>query len=300
MKSKQHAYWGAVEAGWAGFSGQKKITLPGFEKEAEIFPGDVYDEDGEEIKNPPTPYILDLYEQTFRQCVALKTFGRYLRVAFVALTVLLLTAYTAMSQTSTGQIPLIAVPYYNYSPLKITIGKYRNKLLTKDPAVLLTLAGKIRKDIDRTDVESIYFLAVRLYDLGKKDDAFYWFYTANIRARIFIKTLNPAKEGSIGAPAFERHQLFNAISKIAGEYINGHEFGDMDKALAALQKVHDEIPALKSMSVAYPGISFLGPTVLQSEKDAVMASLAQTIISLRASKADIKKQRAKNGIEGKY
>ena len=67
METEQHPFWGAVEADWAGFSAEKTYFMPGFDKEVTLFLGDEFDEEGEEIDTPPTPYMLDLYEVTFQQ-----------------------------------------------------------------------------------------------------------------------------------------------------------------------------------------------------------------------------------------
>jgi hypothetical protein len=75
---------------------------------------------------------------------------------------------TTNGQGTKGHIPFYAEPYYNYDPLKITIGKYKTKLLTNDPSELVILANTIKADINNTDIESLYFLSIRLYDLGKK------------------------------------------------------------------------------------------------------------------------------------
>jgi hypothetical protein len=74
----------------------------------------------------------------------------------------------ANAQKTNRQIPFYATPYYNYEPLTITIGKYKKELLTTDTTELMNLASAIKSEIDNTDIESLYFLSIRLYDLGKK------------------------------------------------------------------------------------------------------------------------------------
>lgn len=87
----KHAYWGAVEAGWAGFSADALYPLPQFNHAGvEIFLGDECDEDGEEIEDAPSPQQLDAFEDTFISFMAdagrvmeeikQKTFERYQRL----------------------------------------------------------------------------------------------------------------------------------------------------------------------------------------------------------------------------
>ena len=59
-------YFGAVEKDWAGFSSEYLFTMPYFEKEVEVFLGEEFDEDGEEVPTPPTNQQLTEYEQTLK------------------------------------------------------------------------------------------------------------------------------------------------------------------------------------------------------------------------------------------
>jgi hypothetical protein len=60
-------YWGEVQEDWAGFSADKRAVLPYFDKkEISIFLGEEFDEDGEEIENPPSNKKLTDYEIAFR------------------------------------------------------------------------------------------------------------------------------------------------------------------------------------------------------------------------------------------
>ncbi len=223
---------------------------------------------------------------------------RYFSGTLCVLSILYATAI--QGQPANAPIPFYAIPYYNYKPLTITIGKYKNELLTTDTAALTRLAATIRADINNTDVESLYFLSIRLYDTGKKDAAFYWFQTAKARARVFISMLDPAKKGGIGAPAFEREALFGAISEDVGEYLNGYGFNDINKGLAVFIKVRSEVKDIRSYKAVYKQIDFLDDSRLESAKADKVADLEKTISYIKANKADIKAQRIKNGVQDKY
>ena len=223
---------------------------------------------------------------------------RYISGTLCVLSILYATAI--QGQPTNGPIPFYALPYYNYKPLTITIGKYKKELLTTDTAALTRLAATIKADINNTDVESLFFLSIRLYDLGKKDAAFYWFQTAKARARVFMSMLDPAKTGGMGAPAFERVQLFGAIDEIVGEYLNGYGFNDIDKGLAVFIRVRSEVKDIRSYKAVYKQIAFLDDAKLESAKADKVADLGKTIAYIRANKADIKKERIKNGVQDKY
>jgi hypothetical protein len=207
---------------------------------------------------------------------------------------------TVYGQTTKGRIPFYAEPYYIYDPLKITIGKYKKELLTKDTTKLTSLASKIKTDINNTDVESLYFLSIRLYDLGKKDDAFYWFHTAKSRARIFMNTLDPKKVGSIGDKTFELKQFFISCNQLVGEYLNGYGLNDIDKGIAVFEKVKNEVKDIQSYKNVYPDIQFLDDKTVEKEKTDKEAELEKTIDYIKKNREEIKKQRIANGVQDKY
>jgi hypothetical protein len=195
---------------------------------------------------------------------------------------------------------MYATPYYNYDPLTITIGKYKKELLTKDTIEIINLAKKIKADINNTDVESIYILSIRLYDLGKKDDAVYWFYTAQSRARIFINMLDAEKMGGMGSEAFELKQLFIAFNQLAGEYINGYALNDFDKGIAVFEKVKGEVKDIKSFKGIYKNISFLDDSHLETEIAHKEEDLGKLIDYVKTNREELRKQRIQNGTQNKY
>lgn len=215
-------------------------------------------------------------------------------------TLFLVSSTATNGQTIKGHIPFYAEPYYNYDPLKITIGKYKKELLTNDTTELISLASKIKADINSTDIESLYFLSIRLYDLGKKDDAFYWFQTAKSRARIFMNTLDPKKIGSIGDETFELKQFFVTCNQLVGEYLNGYGLNDFDKGIAVFEKVKNEVKNIQSYKNVYPNIQFLDDKTVEKEKANKEDELEKTIDYLKTHKEEIKKQRIENGIQDKY
>ncbi len=61
-----HSYFGKVEMNWDGFSSEYKIKIPYFDKEVDVFLGEEFDEDGEEVSLVPTEQQLDEFEQTLK------------------------------------------------------------------------------------------------------------------------------------------------------------------------------------------------------------------------------------------
>jgi len=66
-----HRYWGNVEADWAGFSSDITFSNPFFDTQnVEVFLGDEYDEDGEEIEELPSENQLKEFAETYQNFIA--------------------------------------------------------------------------------------------------------------------------------------------------------------------------------------------------------------------------------------
>ncbi|MDP4220056.1 MAG: hypothetical protein Q8916_13105 [Bacteroidota bacterium] len=213
--------------------------------------------------------------------------------------VLMLVFSTASAQDIKGRLPFYAVPYYNSDPLTISIGKYKTELLTEDTTKILALANKIKADLNNTDIESLLFLSLRLYDLGKKDESFYWFHTAKARAIVFIDMLDTAYVGGIGSQAFELKTFFGTFSQLVGGYINAHGFNDFDRGVAVFEKVKGEIKNIGSFKNLYPNIHFLDDNKLEEEKMVTEENLGKAITYFKANKEELMKKRIGRGIQGK-
>lgn len=87
----KHRYWGSIEKGWAGFSSDITFSNPFFDKQnAEVFLGEAYDDDGEEIEEFPTENQLNEFAETYQnfieniesniQSIQDKAYERYLKL----------------------------------------------------------------------------------------------------------------------------------------------------------------------------------------------------------------------------
>ena len=102
------------------------------------------------------------------------------------------------------RMPIYVEPWYNSEPFTIQVGKFSDVLKSEDVKKLQSTADVIRAEIDNTPIETLYVLAIRFYDLGQKDDAVYWFYTAQFRRNLYARMIENV--GGVGEPAFECRQ----------------------------------------------------------------------------------------------
>ncbi len=211
----------------------------------------------------------------------------------------------APSPTPSGMNPeridVYVTPYYATKGPMVQVGRYSGGLRSNDPKKFLATIGKMRARWLQLTFLELYVGAIRLYNLGYRDDAVYWFYTAQYRGRQFTGFLNPSKIGGIGSPAFELQAANGAFMETAGPWINGYAFRDPDRLVATIRRVQSEgratIPDLRRI---YPAVAFIDPR----QWPAVNAKLAGKMDSLVAfisqHKDEIKQQRIANGSESTF
>ncbi len=143
---------------------------------------------------------------------------------------------------------------------------------------------QLKKGIEGKHPMTYYFLALKLFDGGKKDDAVFWYYVGQLRYRFHLAA-NPDLKPS-GDPA-----LFTALSHTAGRPLNEYAFGDMPKLVKTIDMVlewdakHDN--------------GFTSKAENKEKHDAVRAALVKFKKYVVEHEEDIKKQRKANGLENR-
>ncbi|MGB8520518.1 MAG: hypothetical protein WCD38_10205, partial [Candidatus Tumulicola sp.] len=145
----------------------------------------------------------------------------------------------------------------------------------------------------------LYVGAVRLYDLGYRDEATYWFYSAQYKGRQFALLADPKRLGSIGDRGFELYHAQDAFLQLVGPSINGYAFGDIDPLVRTIRKVQSENHTVLDMPALYPGVAFIPKAQWQRANEKLNAGLGELASSLAGSKADIARERAQNGTQAR-
>ena len=202
--------------------------------------------------------------------------------------------------TDRSPMPVYITPFYNCDGLNIAVGEHSKKLAGADTKTILDVSAELKKERDKLRPEVMYVTAIRLYDLGRKDEAVYWFYSAQYRARVFSAILDKEKVGSIGSEAFELKQAYIAFHQLTGEYINGYAFGDLTKIEETLEKVLEEGKSLPKFGAMYPKVAFVPEEGWAEKNKEVSKGLSGLVEYIKENADSIKEQRKKNGIEGKY
>jgi len=234
----------------------------------------------------------------------LKGYPMRSRASFVSpsyLVVLVISMQPAISShAQTGndsRMPIYVTPFYNSKDLKVSVGAYSERMAQADNAAILKISQELKKEKDSLRAEVMYVAAIRLYDLGHKDEAVYWFYTAQYRGRLFTGILDKQKIGSLGSEAFELKQAYVAFNQLAGSFINKYAFGDLTKLEATLATVVEEGKTLPKFTEVYPNVQFQPSDAWADANSETNKGLLTLIEYIKSNAESIKEQRKKNGIE---
>src|SRR5438128_8946666 len=170
--------------------------------------------------------------------------------AFLATNFASLTLQAAQPEINPSHIDACVTPYYDSKGPAVSVRRFSSGLASAKEADFVTAIAQMKKDWDRLTFPEFYVGAIRLYDLGYRKEAVYWFYSAQYRGRQFGLLLDQSKMGSIGSVGFELLHAQNAFFQLVGPYINGYAFGDTNglaKVVERVQKEGRRIPDLQTI-----------------------------------------------------
>jgi len=206
----------------------------------------------------------------------------------------------AQQVRNASHIDVYVTPYYNSKGPSVSVGRFSSGLAAAKEDEFLATITKMKKDWDQLTFPELYVAAIRLYDLGYRKEAVYWFYTAQYRGRQFGMLLDQSKMGSIGSPGFELLQAQNAFFQLVGPYINGYAFGDTDGLVKVAERVQQEGRKIPDLQTSYPNIAFRSKSEWESANTDLADGMSKLISTLKEMKDDIRRQRIQQGIEEKF
>jgi len=211
-------------------------------------------------------------------------------------------AYPAVGQSVSdpARIEVYITPYYNSDGLVIEVGGFSKGLAAKNEPEVVETILKMKQSWSELRFPEMYVAAIRLYDLGFKNESTYWFYSAQYRGRLFASLVDQEKMGSIGVPAFELVQAANAFQQLVGPYINGYAFGDLDRLVQIVERVQKENKTIPDVEKLYPSVTFKRRLEWNSANDSLNQGLAKFLSMLKDQKTSLKKTRIENGTEAKF
>jgi hypothetical protein len=220
----------------------------------------------------------------------------------IALLVFVGCAGLASGQTiaDPAHIEVYVTPYYNSKGPAVDVGRFSSGLAAKSEPEFVATIAKMKQAWDTLNFPEVYVAAIRLYDLGFKKESIYWFYSAQYRGRLFATLIDREKMGSIGSPGFELFQAQNAFQQLAGPYINGYAFGDIDQLIPIIEKVQRDGKIVPDLTKIYPRVAFKPKSEWDAGNEGLNEGLTKLLVTVKNEKAGIKQQRIERGMEVKF
>jgi hypothetical protein len=223
-----------------------------------------------------------------------------LLLTLVAITFASIALKAAQPEINPSHIDVYVTPYYNSKGPEVSVGRFSSGLASAKEDEFLTTIAEMKKDWDRLTFPEVYVGAIRLYDLGYRKEAIYWFYSAQYRGRQFGVLLDQTTMGSIGSPGFELLHAQNAFYQLVGPYINGYAFGDIDGLVKIVERVQKEGRQIPDLQATYPGVTFRNKSEWSSANTELADGMNQLLSMLKEKKDEIKRQRVERGMEEKF
>lgn len=196
-------------------------------------------------------------------------------------------------------ISILVVPFYSSDGIDIHVGDYSDRLGTTDLKELTALAQEMAQQRDKLKPEQMFVLAIRLYDLGDKDDSVYWFYEAQFRAKLLLKTVDSARVSS-GDPTYELLMDYNSFTESAGKSINGYAGCDVNNWVKIAKVVQGDNPKPPELDKLFPDAILVDRSQWQQMNDDVAAGLGVLIDQILQNKDAIKQKRAADNSDARY
>ena len=131
------------------------------------------------------------------------------------------------------RVPVYVLPYYesasspSASPMVAVAKEYNELLASPNPSAILRVRDMIAAKNELITPATLMVLAIRLYDVGLRDEAVFWFYVAKDRHSTVEGVLD------VGSRALKEVATANrAFATVAGPTINGYAFCNVDRQQA--------------------------------------------------------------------
>jgi hypothetical protein len=210
-------------------------------------------------------------------------------------------AAPALAQTfDPARIDVYITPFYNANGPTVEVGQFSKGLASKSEAEFVATIQKMKQSWNELRFPELYVAAIRLYELGFRNESIYWFYSAQYRGRVFAGLVDREKMGSIGEPGFELVKATDAFHQLVGPFINGFAFGDIDRLASIVTQVQKENKTVPDLEKLYPKVTFRPRAEWEKTNAEINDGLTKFLETLKDQKATIKKTRADNGTEAKF
>lgn len=215
--------------------------------------------------------------------------------ANVALT--LAPTQTLRPRIENTPVAIAITPFYDSNGLQINVGEYSQRLGNSSVDALASLSQEMSDQKHMLTPQEMYVLAIRLYDVGEKDGAVYWFYEAQFRAKLFQLAIDPQQMVRVGEPTYELTNAYSSFQTQAGDFINGYAGCDMDNWIRITTLVMNDNPSPPELDQMFPDVTFVEREHWQEINNNVATGLAVLINYISENGETIRQQRAQQNLD---
>ena len=203
-------------------------------------------------------------------------------------------------------IGIYVQPYYESAQEtggtpRVAVGRSYDALLSSTKREdIIAARDLIQRDPKRVTPMSMMVLAIRLYDVGLRDDAVFWFYAAKDRYIILADVVDVQAGGLAQADDAVR-----SFSTLAGPFINGYAFCEIAnqqairaKALEWVETNPYEVMFMERLPAKNPDRKAALQRAIESAK--ANAAKERAHFSDAANVAKFSAERASNGMDEKF
>lgn len=194
-------------------------------------------------------------------------------------------------------VPIAITPFYDSNGPQINVGEYSQRLGNSDVDALATLSQEMSDQKHMLTPQEMYVLAIRLYDVGEKDGAVYWFYEAQFRAKLFQLAIDPQQMVRVGEPTYELTTAYSSFQTLAGDFINGYAGCDLDNWIRITTLVMNDNPSPPELDQMFPEVTFVERQHWQEINNNVATGLAVLINYISENGELIKQQRTQQNMD---
>jgi len=207
------------------------------------------------------------------------------------------------AQIDTNQDPahmsIYVSPFYNSEGPSITVGPFSAGLGATDQSYFIAAIREMKREWSRLAFPEMYVAAIRLYELGYRNESIYWFYSAQYQGRLFTALLDKKKAGSIGDAGFELLHANEAFQTLAGPYINSYAFADTEYLRRVIRRVKESAQQVPDVKAVY-GDLFKDEAEWSLQNRVVAEGLEKLSATILNQKDEIARKRVESGVQARF
>lgn len=218
--------------------------------------------------------------------------------------VIALAGYLLLKKEQPGEEFHIAVdisPYYSHAEHRAEAGVYSEGLSATDREVILETVEAMDRDWENLPVAAMYIAALRLFEIGERDRALYWYQGARYRADLFMVLLeDDSGMNRMGSKAYSLSRAHTAFFLALRTHLGGYGLCDIRGYEQAMKRAVFERDVMPKLDDIYPEVVFIPEEQWPKEAEKVRTRFEDRLKNTAANYDAILKHRKATGVHGRY